>query len=171
MQSIDSALLARLLEEHWPQAYRIAWTILKNPAEAQDAAQEACAHVLRSTEQLRSSEAFRGWFYRIVVNEARGRLRRRSFEALVDDVSLPSDPIDDRIDVRRAIERLDAMDRLAIVLFYYIELPTAEIARVMRVTPLAIRLRLMNARRRLRPLLELGSVDDERNTNERQLAN
>jgi RNA polymerase sigma-70 factor (ECF subfamily) len=164
MENPDTRDFAALLEAAWPQAYRIAWTILRSGSEAEDAAQEACARALRSMTSLRDIGAFKTWFYKIVVNEARGRLRGRRLDPIAADPAAPSDAADDRIDVRRAIDRLDPMDRLAIVLFYFVELPTAEIATIMQSTPLAVRLRLMTARRRLRDFLqprELQKFDEE----------
>jgi RNA polymerase sigma-70 factor, ECF subfamily len=153
MPSTNKEALARLLAENWPHAYRVAWTVLRNPAEAEDATQEACARALRSSDSLRDPGSFRSWFYRIVVNEARGRLRMQRFDEVLADDPKEFEAPDERIDVHRAIDRLGALDRLAIVLFYYAELPTAEIANVMQSTPLAVRLRLMMARRRLRAFL------------------
>lgn len=164
MQSTNAAAIGMLLEETWPQAYRIAWAILRDANEAQDAAQEACARALRAHETLRDPSAFRPWFYRIVVNEARGRRRRRPHEPIFEDLQAPFDAPDDRIDVRRAIDRLDEPARLTILLFYYVGLSTAEIANVTGSSPLAVRLRLVAARRRLRPLL---APDDSAPTSER----
>jgi RNA polymerase sigma-70 factor, ECF subfamily len=142
-----NAVMGRLLEEAWPQACRIAWTFLRNSTEAEDAAQEACARALRGSDSLRDAAAFRAWFYRIVVNEARGRLRLRTHEPIVDEPYQPFDASDDRIDVQRAIDRLDEQARLTILLFYYVQLSTAEIASVVGASPLAVRLRLLSAHR------------------------
>ncbi len=153
MQRTNAAAIGALLEEAWPQAYRIAWTILRDANDAQDAAQEACARALRAHETLRDASAFRTWFYRIVVNEARGRRRRWPHEPMLEEPRAPFDAPDERIDVRRAIDRLDEHARLSVLLFYYARLSTAEIANVSGTTPLAVRLRLLAARRRLRRLL------------------
>jgi RNA polymerase sigma-70 factor (ECF subfamily) len=158
MDRTNAATIGQLLEEAWPQAYRIAWTILRDPTDAEDAAQEACARALRAADSLRDSSAFRPWFFRIVVNEARGRLRRRLPEPILSEPQQPFDAPDDRIDVQRAIDRLDDHGRLAILLFYYAQLTTAQIATVVGASPLAVRLRLLTARRRLRRLLEASDA-------------
>ncbi len=171
MQSTNAAEIGRLLEEAWPQAYRIAWTILRNAGDAEDAAQDACARALRAGDSLRDARAFRPWFYRIVVNEARMHLRSRPIVPILDEITVPFDEPDDRIDLRRAIDRLDEHARLAIVLFYYVRLSTPEIAKVVGATPLAVRLRLLSARRRLRSLLEAdASPFPERTAREPEIA-
>lgn len=172
MHPPDDAAIGGLLEEAWPQAYRIAWTILRDANEAEDAAQEACARALRARESLRDVGAFHAWFYRIVVNEARGRRRRRPNERILDEPQTPFDAPDDRIDILRAINTLDGHARLAILLFYYVRLSTAEIASVTGSSPLAVRLRLLGARRRLRQVLapEDASQLCERTEREPQVA-
>ncbi len=67
-----------LLRTVWPDAYRLARVILGEDQPAEDAAQEACIIVYRTIASLRSSAAFRTWFYRIVVREAAEIKRRRS---------------------------------------------------------------------------------------------
>ncbi|MBV8639577.1 MAG: sigma-70 family RNA polymerase sigma factor [Candidatus Eremiobacteraeota bacterium] len=172
MQRTNAKAIGLLLEEAWPQAYRIAWSILRDANEAEDAAQEACALALRAHETLRDPSAFRPWFYRIVVNEARGRRRRRPQEPIPGELQAPFDAPDDRIDVRRAIDRLDEHARLSVLLFYYVRLSTTEIANVTGSSPLAVRLRLLAARRRLRRLLAPDDVSQlaERTEREPQVA-
>ncbi len=67
--SVDA--LERLLESVWPDAYRIAYSIVRDSAAAEDAAQESCAAVYRSIATLRSAGAFRVWFYRVASRAGR----------------------------------------------------------------------------------------------------
>ena len=57
--------------------------------------------------------------------------------------------------LRRAVERLPREQREAVVLFYYEDLPTEEIARVVGASPGAVRTRLSRARENLRTMLEV----------------
>lgn len=145
-----------LLELVWPEAYRIARSLLRNRVPAEDAAQEACARALTAIHTLKHPERFSVWFYRIVANEAASQYRklRRDNPAVLDfRESGATDADEDRVDVRRAIDTLPRNLRATIVLFYYGDLSTSEIAEIMGISPVAVRLRLMLARRRLRPLL------------------
>jgi RNA polymerase sigma factor (sigma-70 family) len=152
----DNAAAAELLQSVWPDAYRIAWSVLNDRQAAEDAAQEACARAWSSLRRLREPERFPIWFYRIVVNECR-RLRRAwgreaAVAALIPCANEP--PLEEGIDVRRAIEALDPRLRLAVLLRYYYQLNSTEIAEVVRASPVTVRWRLMLAHRRLRRLLE-----------------
>ena len=92
--------LEGLIAAVWPDAYRMARTILGDAGHAEDAAQEACARMARSLPELRDAGAFRTWMYRIVVNEALAALRARR-SAL---------PLDAAADSGVPFDRSDALD-------------------------------------------------------------
>ena len=154
----EPATEARLLENAWPYAYRVAWSIVRERTAAEDAVQSACARALASMHTLRSPERFRAWFYRIVVNEAKQRLRNaaRESEVLLPVAYEERGLRDERIDLVRAIEQLSATLRVTVLLYYYVGLNGGEIAAAMQTSPVAVRLRLMLARRRLRALLDVS---------------
>jgi RNA polymerase sigma factor (sigma-70 family) len=148
--------IERLLETIWPDAYRLAYAVLHDPQCAEDAAQEACVIIYRTIGSLRSAEAFRAWFYRIVIRAA-ASIRRRG---ITGDLSHEPEPTaDDRtvaLDVWRAISTLPQHLRDVVVLRYFEDLSSREIATILRIHDGAVRFRLMVARRRLRPLLGDG---------------
>jgi RNA polymerase sigma factor (sigma-70 family) len=142
----------------WPDAFKIARSILHEREAAEDAAQEACARALVALSTLRHPERFAVWFYRIVVNEARAQHRKRPKHDEPDrEAAAPDDPREEGLDLRRAIAALGANLRVTIVLYYYYDFTTAEIAEILQISMVAVRLRLMVARRKLRSLLECGT--------------
>jgi RNA polymerase sigma-70 factor (ECF subfamily) len=137
----------------WPGCYRLAATVV-GEALAQDVAQEACAIVHRRIRGLRDLGAFDSWVYRIVMREAE-RVRRRnppSFE-LPERASIPDDGTA-AIDVWRALCELPPEQRDVVVLFYFDDLSTEEIAKILGVAPVTARTRLSRARERLRGILD-----------------
>ncbi len=142
-----------LLRTVWPDAYRLARVILGEDQPAQDAAQEACIVVYRTIASLRSCTAFRTWFYRIVVREAAEIKRRRSrTEAAAETPAISRDETA-AIDVWRALSGLTHKLREVVVLRYFEDLSSPEIASVLGVPDGTVRFRLMIARQRLRPVL------------------
>jgi DNA-directed RNA polymerase specialized sigma24 family protein len=141
----DGAALDALLSATWPHAYRIALSILRHPMAAEDAAQEACARMVRAIAGLRSSAAFGVWFYRLVVREALGIQRRTRTPDPVDPGTLASaSPLTDalvRIDVLRALGKLPP------------DLNSREIAAIVGMPDATVRYNLALARRRLEALL------------------
>ncbi len=148
--------LEALLAAVWDDAFRIARAIVLDDSDAQDAAQDACAIVYATIPSLRSTNAFPAWFYRIVVRCATQLAKRRARgSSIVDHVAaVPPAPLD-RIDLQNAIETLPLGLRVPLILHYYADLSTADIARAMSIPSGTVRFRIMLARRRLRPLLEI----------------
>ncbi len=143
-----------LLAAVWPDAYRLARAVLGDEATAQDAAQEACIVLVRTIASLRSSTSFRSWFYRIVVRESAELKWKRS---RIDPVR--EEPVDsgDRaasLDIWRALGALAPKLREVVVLRYFEDLSSREIAAVLGIPAGTVRFRLMIATRRLRALLD-----------------
>ncbi len=153
----DGVALDALLSATWPHAYRIALSILRHPMAAEDAAQEACARMVRSISGLRSSAAFGVWFYRLVVREALGIERRTRTHDPLDPGTLASaSPLTDalvRIDVLRALGKLPPSQRALVALHYYADLNSREIAAIVGMPDGTVRYHLALARRRLEALL------------------
>jgi RNA polymerase sigma-70 factor (ECF subfamily) len=145
--------IERLVLAAWPNAYRLAYAVLGNRQSAEDVAQESCVILYRNITSLRDVSAFRGWFYRIVVREALDDKRRRLTPELTHE---PAQRIGDQtssIDIWRALSALPQQLRDVVVLHYFEDLPSREIASILRIHDGLVRFRLMTARRRLRPLL------------------
>jgi RNA polymerase sigma-70 factor (ECF subfamily) len=151
----DDAAAAELIRTVWPDVYRIAWSILRDRQAAQDAAQEACARAWTGLRGLRRPERLTVWLYRIVVNESR-RIQR-AMQHDVTSVEVPSREVivpEERIAIRAAVDALEPRFRLPIVLRYYYGMRSAEIAHVLGASAVAVRWRLMAAKRRLANALD-----------------
>jgi RNA polymerase sigma-70 factor (ECF subfamily) len=153
-QSGDENARASLVTAIWPGCFRLAASVVGDAVLAQDVAQEACAIVHGRIRSLRDVGAFDAWVYRIVMHEA-ARVRRRnppSYE-LPDRPTTPDDGTA-AIDVWRALAGLPADQRDVVVLFYFDDLSTEEIAKILRVAHVTVRTRLLRARERLRGILD-----------------
>ena len=144
----------------WPNAYRIAWSILRDRDAAEDAAQAACATICAKLSTLSDTRAFAGWAYRIIVSHARdlGRARTRLLRRETvgyDEATTASTREDpsERLDLAAAIGGLPEPLRIALELHYFVGLNSREVGTALGVPAATVRFRLMMARRRLRPLL------------------
>jgi RNA polymerase sigma-70 factor (ECF subfamily) len=131
-----AAAFASLAERHLSRAYRLGAVLLGSAIEAQDAVQDAAVVAWERFGDLRDGSRFDAWFDRILVNGCRDRLRRRGRSRLVDIGSVPepasadgSGSVAERDALRRALARLPAEQRIAVVLRYYGDLSVEEIAR------------------------------------------
>ena len=150
------------LAESYPRAYRTACLVLRSPAEAEDAVQDAFLRVWRFRDAIPPGDGRRAWLYRVVVNACLSRLRAdkvwrsRSDDGALD--GLPSGergPQQDTEDaalgrcVADALSRLPEHLRVPVVLRYYSGLAEKEIAVAIQRRPGTVKSRLSEARRRL----------------------
>ena len=137
--------------------YRLACALLHDPELSEDVVQEASVIAWRKINRLESPARARAWFFGIVANECRnarrtGWLRRVTF-GIPSSVSIASG--EDRSvtheDVRHALGKLSHRDRLAVSLYFYLDMPMDDVAAVLGSSTEATRKRLQRAVHRLRP--------------------
>jgi len=71
----DARAYADLVRPHQEIAFRVAYLITRNGADAEDATQEGLVKAWRALGRFRADEPLRPWLLRIVANEARNRRR------------------------------------------------------------------------------------------------
>jgi len=92
----DQLALAALCARHSDRVHRIALHILRDPDDANDAAQESLVKLVRRVQQFRGESQFSTWLHRLVVNtckdvaQARWAAERRT-EPLLEDRRVASD--------------------------------------------------------------------------------
>jgi RNA polymerase sigma-70 factor (ECF subfamily) len=152
---------AALTRRHLDSAYRLAWAILGDTGDADDATQDAFALAWRSRKSLRDPARFDAWFGRILVNVCRQRLRQRARSRIrpLAEVAEPatadnSQQASARDEIARALARLDADHRIVVVLRYWADLTVEEIAARLDVPAGTVKSRLHYALRSMRPRLE-----------------
>lgn len=157
----DANSFASLIEPLLDPAYRLAAVMLGDRSAAEDAVQEASVKAWRKLRQLRGDvSALRPWFLSIVANECRMARRTRwwSVIRLPDLARERSGEVESHSDLHAALLRLDPGERLPLVLHFYLDLPLAEVARTLRVSPSAAKSRIYRAAKRLRADLTVEEV-------------
>lgn len=160
----DRQAFAELIREAEPMLYRIAWSMLQNEQDCADAVQDTILSAWRSIGGLRNPAWFRTWLIRILINACKQLLRRRARTGEMPMAELTAPAIhsasacDDALDVRRALATLSDRERVPVMLYYFDDMPIAEIARALSVPEGTVKSRLFAAKKRLKRLLE---VDDE----------
>jgi RNA polymerase sigma-70 factor (ECF subfamily) len=136
--------------------HRLAYGMLQNAHEAEDAVQDAAFKAWRGRADFRAGAELRPWFLAIVANECRQR-RRSRWWSVVKLGALPVAPDPpgsagdaEATDLRAAVLRLPENMRIVIVLRYYMDLPFDEIGRTLNCSPEAAKSRTHRALERLR---------------------
>ena len=73
----DAGAFRAIMQTHNQRLYRIARSILRNNADAEDAVQEAYVSAFTNLASYRGEGSLKSWLSRIVVNESLGRVRQR----------------------------------------------------------------------------------------------
>ena len=175
----DSEAFYDLVRPHERAIYITAYSILQDPSEAEDVAQETVLKAFRNLHQFRGDARFGTWLVTIAINESRMRLRSRQRARLESlDASIGDDPDYVPIQIRdwreipsqalerqelraalaRALAALDEKYREVLVLRDVQLLSVAETAAVLGITPGNVKVRLLRARLQMRDRLvtELG---------------
>jgi RNA polymerase sigma-70 factor (ECF subfamily) len=165
--------------------YVAAVSILNNPADAEEVAQEAVLKAFSGLARFRGEAKFSTWLIQITINEARLKLRkdRRHLYESVDEQrtdeegeyspkdfadwrEVPSEALQRRElreALKRAIAGLSPRYREVLILRDVQHLTTEETARILSITEGAVKTRLLRARLQMRDALAPG-IDGSWNT-------
>ena len=105
-----------VMRRHNRRLVRIAYSILKDLDEAEDAVQEAYLRAFQSLGQLEDHTRFATWLATIAVNEARGRLRRAKRTDPLDDGIMQTEVVPMFTEPTASPERLALSGELRLVL-------------------------------------------------------
>jgi RNA polymerase sigma-70 factor (ECF subfamily) len=166
--SEDEAFTKRS-DEYLPRALGLAFYIMGNASEAEDATQEAMARAWKARRSLRRAESFEAWIDRIVVNTCREKLRRGR---RVREVDLASEAEPEDVDrfgallsrdsVGRALLGLTVEQRAVVVLRYWRDMSLEQIARQLGWPLGTVKSRLHHAHAALRGRLERDDSEVQR---------
>ena len=177
IQAGEKELFHQLIAPLERAVYLTTYAILREPADAEEAAQEAVLKAFRHIGSFRGEARFSTWLTKIAVHEARQKLRkaRRSREESLDALTdteddnreyspillsdwreVPTEALERR-EVReligQAMSRLTQGLREVLVLRDIEELNIAETAEALGVSESVVKVRLFRARMKLRDLL------------------
>lgn len=164
-QAGDRTAFAELVREHLRAWYVVALAQLRRPADAEDAAQDACVQILQHLSLCRDPERFAAWSVAIARNVARNlrdkrRLRDVAREEPDDARAGATGPVGDaapsRRELLRALEALGETEREVLLLSDLEGWSHREIADALGVSEVASRQHAFVARRKLRERLGEG---------------
>lgn len=154
----DQDTFCRQIRLHEKAMYSLAYSVVKNEADAADVIGEAIYRAYKNIDSLKDINSFKPWILRIVHNTAIELIRKNTKTVSIDEVYTASDT-DERefitaMSLREAVENLGQPYRTVVVLYYYEDIPIARIAKITGATTAAVKKRLSRAREQLRKVLK-----------------
>jgi RNA polymerase sigma factor (sigma-70 family) len=154
----EEQLYATLVDNHKQYAYTIAFKILQNRPEAEEAAQDAFIKAFHHLSGFNQESKFSTWLYRIVFNTALSykRKHRHQFQSIETTVirhyqegETMLEKHDKKRFLQQAMQALNESDRTALTLFYLEEFSLEEIASITGMQANTLKVRIHRARQRL----------------------
>lgn len=172
----DEDAVRTLVSRHNRRLFRVARSVIRDDAEAEDVVQEGYVRAFTNLEAFRGESLFSTWLTRIVLNEALGRARRRrprvdlreldDARIALDEGQLimfpqtPANPESEtarhqiRVMLEQGVDRLPDLFRIVFVLRDVEGLSVEETALQLSIRPETVKTRLHRARRLMRAMLE-----------------
>lgn len=143
-------------------AYAVAYRILGNEQDSEEAVQDAFMQAYKSIATFRKEARFSSWLCRIVVNQSLARVRKRKPQQRYEDIEVAEEQIgsidpgyrkllakDQTRMIDQALEKLEPEDRLVLTLYYLDEQSFGEVAAITGIAGENIKMRLHRARKRM----------------------
>jgi len=155
------------VRDHYRFLMRSAWALTGSRTVAEDVVQDFFTNAWKHREQLRDVSLVRPWLFQI--------MRRSIFRHLPPcTVSLEDGDedqwgeaadagIDNRLDVVKALSRIAPIHREVLVLHYFDDMPTAQIAEALEIAPGTVLSRLARARDALKSALAMPAANNKEN--------
>ncbi len=150
-----------LLERHYDRIFAVCRKVAGNPADADDACQDAMIAIVKGIHRFDGRSTFRTWSYRVATNACLDELRRRKrrpVAAIEEPERISDEPsvaqrVSDRLSIDDAFPQIPEEFRAPVVLRDVVGMDYAEIAETLDLPPGTVRSRIARGRRHLAEVL------------------
>ncbi len=162
----DSAAWEALVRAHQQAAFRFAYLILGDPAEAEDAVQDALIRAYHALHRFDASRPLRPWLLKITANQARNRRRSLGRYLFALQKLVKHEPQTQKLVETASIKKIESQnlwevvqcmelnDQQVVYLRFFLDLTVEETAQALGVATGTVKSRLHRALIRLRVLIE-----------------
>ena len=153
-----------LVEKYQDKLFAAAFSVCKNPQDAEDAVQESFISYHGSTKEFESEEHIKAWLLRVVINKAKNYCRSlwRRINVPLDDYAetLQFECGEDRT-LFETVMALPEKYRIVLHLYYFEDYPVKDIAQILSISESNVKVRLSRARAMLKEILEEDRAENE----------
>lgn len=154
MTVMNKDTFSDLVCENMHGMYRLAYGILQNNADAEDAVGEAVLKAYKNLESLRQYNRAKAWLMQITANTAKTMYEKRK-KVLVLEEPIPEQQVyqNSQDSLWDIIQELSENYRTVIILYYYEQLKIKEIATILKISEGTIKTRLLRAKQKLAKMI------------------
>ena len=150
---IKKQLFKNYITENIDNAYRFAYSYVRNREDAEDIVSESVIKALKSVDKLKNTGKIKPWFYRIIANTSIDFINSRN-RIIKSDLSEADKVIkteDDysRLTVDSIIESLDEKYKMIVILRFCEDMTIKEIGKVLNINENTVKTRLYSAMKQL----------------------
>lgn len=172
MQEKSGIDIDRLMRQYGSIVLRQAYFYLKDRHKAEDVCQEVFLRMYKKQPQLPDEQSEKAYLLRVTINLCKDVLKsawHRRVTPMIEGYDAPHPSMGPEADavqneekqmLYRAVLDLPDIYKDVVLLFYYHDLPTGQIAKILGIPEVTVRTRLMRARNRLETSLK-GRYKDE----------
>ena len=172
MQGNHGIDIDRLMRQYGTLVMRQAYFYLKDRHKAEDVCQEVFLRMYKKQPQLPDEQSEKAYLLRVTINLCKDVLKsawHRKVSPMIEGYDAPhpqGGPEADAVQneekqlLYQAVLNLPAIYKDVVILFYYHDMPTGQIAKILGIPEVTVRTRLMRARNRLETALK-GRFKDE----------
>lgn len=155
------------IRQNQDRFYRLAYGYAKNRETALDIVQNAIYNGLRAIHTLNEPEYIKTWFYRILVNACIDEIRKSKRLIPTDPQELPEGVSpetvskEELLDLQKALEALEPLEKTIVMLRYFEDMKLSEVASVLDINLNTVKTKLYRALEKLKIQLEGEVFKDE----------
>lgn len=160
----------KLYQQYQNTAIRMAYLITGNYADSEDITQEAFVKCYLHRKELKENQSFKSWFFRILTRTAWKYCQKKGKEIPEEEIDKGEVSDNTSLDIilkqeeheriTKEIRQLSVKHRTVVVLFYYNEMSTKEIADILECMEGTVKSRLYTARKQLKKSLQLEKEEE-----------
>ena len=157
MSVMNKEELSKLILENQKEMYVLAYSILKNQADAQDAVSECIVRAFENRTSLKKRTSARSWLMKILINVSRSAITKRQKVVLfADPEQYEQEPETAEDHLWSVILELPENVRVVMVLYYYEGFSVREISTLLDIPEGTTKTRLSSGRKQLEKWIEDG---------------
>lgn len=156
---MDKEYIAALLDKYGNTVMRIAYTYLKNQADAEDVTQDVFMKIIEKNPDFHDANHEKSWIIRTTINLCKNRLNLfwNKNKCSIDDIAEAAcydTYTSESSDVLKAVLSLADKYRIVVYMYYYEGYSTPEIAKLLGKADVTVRSTLHRARGMLKEILK-----------------